>query len=191
IYRRRERLSSRATPPWIALGVRDVRVHKPGVTVVQQRIRCGSKKDCHSGFGSVTAARTLSGLAAGEVHGRHSTSNPGATATSAANRDPHSPHWFIRGGPHAAASGVRVIRQGATLLLKGVNPPRFREALCGPEAVRGQVGSASPDALDSTIVTPNRSRSSGRIALSGRGPGRRPAEFSGGAARGGAARRGG
>ena len=54
--------------------------------------------------------------------------------------------------------------------------------MCGPEAVRGQVGSASPDALDSTIVTPNRSRSSGRIALSGRGPGGRPMDFGGRAA---------
>ena len=66
--------------------------------------------------------------------------------------------------------------------LEGVEAPRGHQALFGPSAGRGQVGSVSPDALDSTIGTPSRSKISGRIALSGRGPVRRPAELGGRAA---------
>ena len=36
------------------------------------------RKDCHAGFGSATAARTLPGLAGGEVRGRHLTSHRAA-----------------------------------------------------------------------------------------------------------------
>ena len=39
----------------------------PDEPIVQQLV--GSGKDCHAGFGSVTAARTLPGLARGEVVG--------------------------------------------------------------------------------------------------------------------------
>jgi hypothetical protein len=39
---------------------------------------------------------------------------------------------------------------------------------------RGQAGSVSPHGLDSTITAPSRSKTSGRIALSGRGSVRRP-----------------
>ena len=38
----------------------------------------GGIKDCHAGFGSATAARTLPGLAGGEVRGRHLTSDHAA-----------------------------------------------------------------------------------------------------------------
>ncbi len=88
--------------------------------------------------------------------------------------------------PHAAASDVRVIRQGARLFSR-------RRSATGTSGVvratglRGQVGSVSPDALDSTIVTPSRSKTSGRIALNGRGPVRRPFEIGGRAARAGGA----
>ena len=68
--------------------------------------------------------------------------------------------------------------------LEGVKAPRGHEALFGPSGRRGQVGSVSPDGLDSTMVTPSRSKSSGRMALSGRGPVRRRPKFGGGAAAG-------
>jgi hypothetical protein len=97
------------------------------------RARKGARKDCHSGFGTVTAARSLPGLAEGEVGGRHPTSNHAATATPVAMGDHHSPHWLIRGGPHAAASGVRVTRQGARLLSR-------RQSATGTSGVVEAVG---------------------------------------------------
>src|SRR5262249_54336669 len=51
--------------------------------------RTSERKDCHSSFGSVTAARTLPDLAEGAVPGRHLTSNRAATATSVVTGDHH------------------------------------------------------------------------------------------------------
>jgi hypothetical protein len=65
------------------------------------------------------------------------------------------------------------IRQGVQLL-SSVNPPRGYPASSGPSAVHGQVGSVSPDALDSTIGLPGRTRISATIAHAGREPARLP-----------------
>src|SRR5262245_6420496 len=44
-----------------------VRVHEPGVTAVQWRTRSASMEACHAVFGTGDRARTLLGLAHGEV----------------------------------------------------------------------------------------------------------------------------
>jgi hypothetical protein len=68
------------------------------------------RKDCHSGFGSVTAARTPSGLAAGEVGERHSIGNRAATATSVAESNETVP------GTTTVASGAATLARRHALV---------------------------------------------------------------------------
>jgi hypothetical protein len=104
-----------------------------------------------------------------------------STATSVANSNHHSPHWLIRGvTPHCRIRRW-VIRQSARLYRLGVKTPRGQKALFGPSAFAVR-WVRSPDGFDSTIATPSRSKTLGRIALSGRGPVRRRREIGGCAA---------
>ena len=118
---------------------------------------------------------------------RPMTHRPGCQgAIAVVECDHHSPHRFIRGATPRCRMRRSVIRQSARLFSR-------RQSATGTEGVvratglRDQVGSVSPDALDSTIRTPSRRKTSGRIALIGRGLVRRPFEIGGRAARSGGA----
>jgi hypothetical protein len=85
------------------------------ITAEQAGEEKGEEKDCHAGFGLATAARTLPGLAGGEVVGDIRPVTTGPMASSVAKGDHHSPHWLIRGvTPHCRIRRW-VIRQSARL----------------------------------------------------------------------------
>ncbi len=124
-------------------------------------------------------ARSISGLAVGEFYRRHLTSNhevnghlrrklqsPFATLVNQGS-DPTLPYQALGDPTERQASSSR--RQSATGTKGVVRAVGHRD----------QVGSVSPDGFDCTIVTPSRSNTSGRIALSGRSPVRRPLEIGG------------